>query len=96
MVVHRQNLSRLDEMIALAEELGVDRLEIAHVQYYGWALHNRARLLPTRMQWSNRSLSSSPRASVSQAASALILSLRITMPGTQGCMGGWGRKRDLD
>ena len=49
-VVHRQNLDRLPEMIELALELGADRLEVAHVQYYGWALNNRAALLPTRDQ----------------------------------------------
>ena len=49
-VVHRHNLARLDAMIALAVEIGAERLEIAHVQYYGWALRNRAALLPTREQ----------------------------------------------
>jgi len=46
-VIHRQNISRLAEMIALGESLGVDRMEIAHVQYYGWAFKNRAALMPT-------------------------------------------------
>ena len=32
-VVHRQNLDRLPDMIALALELGAGRLEVAHVQY---------------------------------------------------------------
>ena len=49
-VVHRQNLDDLPEIIALAERLGAHRLEIAHVQYYGWALRNRAALMPTRRQ----------------------------------------------
>ncbi len=49
-VVHRQNLGRLKEMIAFAEESGAQRLEIANVQYYGWALRNREALLPTREQ----------------------------------------------
>jgi pyrroloquinoline quinone biosynthesis protein E len=49
-VVHRQNLDRLDEMIALAESMGPERIEVAHVQYYGWALKNRDALLPTRPQ----------------------------------------------
>ncbi len=49
-VVHRQNLDHLGEIIAMAEELGPDRLEIANVQYYGWALRNRDLLLPTRQQ----------------------------------------------
>lgn len=49
-VVHRHNLDRLERMIELALELGADRIEVAHVQYYGWALANRAALLPTRAQ----------------------------------------------
>ena len=49
-VVHRQNLARLPQMIALAERLGVGKLEVANVQYYGWAFENRGKLLPTREQ----------------------------------------------
>jgi pyrroloquinoline quinone biosynthesis protein E len=49
-VVHRKNLDRLEELIAFAEGLGPQRIEIANVQYYGWALKNRASLLPTREQ----------------------------------------------
>ncbi len=49
-VVHRRNLHRLEEMIAFAEQSGAQRLEIANVQYYGWALRNRDALLPTRDQ----------------------------------------------
>src|SRR5438270_2565352 len=49
-VVHRGNLDRLPEIIAMAEQLQPDRLEIANVQYYGWALKNRAALLPTEAQ----------------------------------------------
>ena len=50
MVVHRRNLGRLQEMIAFAEQTGAKRLEIANVQYYGWAFRNREALLPTRQQ----------------------------------------------
>src|SRR5438128_2694436 len=46
-VVHRQNLDRLSDIIELAVALGADRLEVAHVQYYGWALRNRAALMPS-------------------------------------------------
>ncbi|MFM7777382.1 MAG: pyrroloquinoline quinone biosynthesis protein PqqE, partial [Alphaproteobacteria bacterium] len=49
-VVHRQNLHNLSAMIELALAFGAARLEVAHVQYYGWALENRAALLPTRVQ----------------------------------------------
>src|SRR6201993_5468124 len=50
LVVHRQNLDHLEEMIAFIEQLGPERVEIAHAQYYGWALANRATLMPTRQQ----------------------------------------------
>ena len=49
-VVHRQNLDRIEEMIALAEALGAHRLEVAHTQYYGWAFLNRAALMPEPRQ----------------------------------------------
>src|SRR5580698_10418808 len=50
LVVHRQNLDHLEEMIGFIEQLQPERVEIAHTQYYGWALANRAALLPTRSQ----------------------------------------------
>lgn len=49
-VIHRQNIARVEDMIALGEALGAERLEIAHTQYYGWALLNRNALLPSREQ----------------------------------------------
>jgi len=92
MVVHRRNLERLEKMIALAEELDADRLEIAHVQYYGWALRNRDSLLPTRAQW-ERSL-----AIITAARERLSGRMRIDFVGPdyyakypKACMGGWGR-----
>ena len=50
MVVHRANIARIEAMVELALSLGAARVEIAHVQYYGWALKNRAALMPTREQ----------------------------------------------
>ena len=50
LVVHRQNLDHLEEMIAFIEQLSPERVEIAHTQYYGWALANRSALMPTRTQ----------------------------------------------
>ena len=49
-VVHRQNMERLPEMIALAETLGARRIEVATVQFHGWANLNRDALMPTREQ----------------------------------------------
>jgi PqqA peptide cyclase len=92
-VVHRQNLDRLGEMINLAVVLGADRLEVAHVQYYGWALRNRTALLPSREQL--------------DAATATVEAARARLAGVividyvppdyyahrpKACMGGWGRR----
>ena len=49
-VVHRANIDRIGEMVDLALGLGAGRVEIAHVQYHGWALANRSALMPTRAQ----------------------------------------------
>lgn len=91
-VLHRQNLDAVPEMIALALELGAGRLELAHVQYHGWAYRNRAALLPERGRL--------------EAANAAIAAARAALRGRlaidevapdyharrpKACMGGWGR-----
>jgi PqqA peptide cyclase len=49
-VIHRHNIGSVESMVMLALEMGARRVEIAHVQYYGWALKNRSHLMPTRQQ----------------------------------------------
>jgi len=92
-VVHRQNLHNLPALIDLALGWGAARIEVAHVQYYGWALANRASLLPTREQL--------------DAATAIVKSARAAHQGRlvidyvvpdyhasrpKPCMGGWGQR----
>jgi pyrroloquinoline quinone biosynthesis protein E len=48
--VVRQNIEQVDRILALAEDIGVDYLELANIQYYNWALLNREALLPSRAQ----------------------------------------------
>ncbi|HWL81264.1 MAG TPA: pyrroloquinoline quinone biosynthesis protein PqqE [Roseomonas sp.] len=92
-VLHRGNLGAVAEMIALAEQLGADRLEIAHTQYHGWALRNRAALMPEPAQVEES------RRIVTEARQRLEGRLVIdfvapdyhaTRP--KACMGGWGRR----
>lgn len=90
--IHRQNIDSLPAFIALAEKLGAHRLEVAHVQYYGWALKNRPALMPTRDQV----LESAEI--VAQARERLkgILVIDFVVPDyyakrPKPCMGGWGR-----
>ena len=49
-VLHRLNIDHIEKILDMAEELGVDYLELANSQFYGWAFLNRAHLIPTRAQ----------------------------------------------
>ena len=49
-VMHRANIDRIADMVDLALSLGASRIEIAHVQYYGWALARLSRLPAMRLQ----------------------------------------------
>ena len=49
-VMHRLNLDRLPQTIEMAIEMGARRLEIANVQYHGWASFNKNILMPTQEQ----------------------------------------------
>ena len=93
LVVHRQNIDHLEEMIFALEALHPDRMEIAHAQYYGWALQNRSALLPTRVQL-DRAV-----AVVAAAEERLRGKVRVDMVVPdyharfpKACMGGWGRQ----
>ncbi len=80
-------------MIALAVELGAGRLEVAHVQYYGWGLANRGALIPTRTQ-----LEETTRlveAARERLAGVLVIDYVVPdyyarLP--KACMGGWGQR----
>jgi len=96
LVVHRMNLDRLEEFIALAEDLQPDRLEIAHVQYYGWALKNRSLLMPTPEQV-ERSI---PIVEAAKQRLKGKIHLEAVFPDYFGsfpkaCVGGWGRQMML-
>src|SRR4051812_36448341 len=92
-VMHRANIDRIGDMVELALSLGASRVEIAHVQYYGWGLKNRAMLMPTREQV--------------ERATSVVEQLRTRHHGRividavvpdyyarypKPCIGGWGRR----
>ncbi len=96
LVVHRMNLDHLEAFIRLAEDFAPDRLEIAHVQYYGWALKNRSLLMPTQEQVERST-------AVVEAARERLkgsIHLEAVFPDYFGsypkaCMGGWGKQTML-
>ena len=49
-VLHRHNIDHVGEILAMAERLGAQYVELANTQYYGWAWLNREELLPSRAQ----------------------------------------------
>jgi pyrroloquinoline quinone biosynthesis protein E len=92
-VIHRANVTRAGEMVKLAVALGARRVEIAHTQYYGWGLVNRAALMPTLAE--------------AEAAIADVEALRKAYAGVividhvipdyharypKACMGGWAKR----
>lgn len=50
-VIHRENIHQMQQILEMAEELEADYLELANTQYYGWAHANRDLLLPTKAQF---------------------------------------------
>ena len=92
-VMHRQNLHNLKNIIELAIELDAERLEVAQVQYYGWALKNQTAFLPTREQLDKATII------VEEARIKYkgILAIDYVVPDyyakkPKSCMGGWGRQ----
>lgn len=92
-VVHRANVDRIGAMIELAIRYGASRVEIAHVQYYGWALRNRDALMPTAEQ-SARAIEAVEELRKKHRAVIVIDAVtpdyyaRFPKP----CVGGWGRR----
>jgi pyrroloquinoline quinone biosynthesis protein E len=89
--VVRQNIDQVERILAMAEDIGVDYLEFANIQYYNWALLNREELLPTREQIAHAE-------SAVQAARARLgnrMTIYFVIPDyyegrPKACMNGWG------
>ena len=92
-VVHRDNIDRMDRIIALAEALGAHRLELANVQFYGWAARNRAALLPRPAQV-ERAVATAAEAGTRLRGRMTILYVRPDFydDRPKPCLGGWGRR----
>jgi pyrroloquinoline quinone biosynthesis protein E len=90
-VVHRQNLHQLPDAIEMAVAMKARRMEVAIVQFHGWAMLNREAMMPTRRQ--------------AEEASRIVQDARERLKGTlvidyvpadyhsdypKRCMGGWG------
>jgi pyrroloquinoline quinone biosynthesis protein E len=92
-VLHRENLGRVPGVIALAEALGADRLELANTQYLGWALLNRRALLPTREQLASaRAVAAEARQRLRGRMEVVFVTPDYYVDFPKSCMDGWGRR----
>lgn len=92
-VIHRANIGRIGEMVAFAAKAGAGRIEIAHAQYYGWALLNRAALMPTRAQVDGAMATLALLRAEHEGRiviDAVVPDYYARFP--KPCMGGWGRR----
>ncbi|HEY3066207.1 MAG TPA: pyrroloquinoline quinone biosynthesis protein PqqE [Methylomirabilota bacterium] len=92
-VLHRENLDAVDKVIALAESLAADRLELANTQYLGWALVNRRALLPTPAQLEGaRAVAAAARTRLQGKMEVLFVTPDYYSRVPKACMDGWGRR----
>ena len=90
-VVHRKNLHQLPEAIEMAVAMKARRMEVAIVQFHGWAMLNRDAMMPPREQ--------------AREATRIVAEARERLKGVlvidyvpadyhseypKRCMGGWG------
>jgi pyrroloquinoline quinone biosynthesis protein E len=92
-VLHRVNIERLERIIALAEDLDAQRLELAHTQYLGWAFLNKEALLPTRSQVERaREIALAAQARLRGKMELLYVLPDYFEERPKPCMHGWGRR----
>ncbi len=92
-VFHAANISRVVEMVEMAASLGAGRVEIAHAQYYGWALRNRRALMPTREQVARAMHDVEeiyPRYEGRMVIDLVVPDYYARRP--KACVGGWGQR----
>jgi PqqA peptide cyclase len=92
-VIHRQNISELEEMVSFVEEHQPGCVEFASVQYYGWGFANRENLLPTRKQlgYCLETLKKTEERLKGKTRVVFVVPdyyAKYPKP----CVGGWGRK----
>ena len=92
-VLHRENIAEIEEIIALAERVSASRLELANTQYLGWALKNRGALLPTREHIEQaRTVAAEAKVRLHGKMEVLFVTPDYYAEYPKSCMEGWGRR----
>lgn len=90
-VIHRENIHQMPEILAMAEELGADYLELANTQYYGWAHKNRDLLLPTKEQFEKaEAIAQAYKEKVAGKMKIYYVIPDFYEDRPKACMNGWG------
>jgi pyrroloquinoline quinone biosynthesis protein E len=89
--VFRHNADQTAEILAMAEDIGVDYLEFANIQYYNWAMLNRDELLPTRAQLERAErIVQEARERLGQRMTIYFVIPDYFEERPKACMNGWG------
>ncbi|MGR6774775.1 pyrroloquinoline quinone biosynthesis protein PqqE [Sphaerotilus sulfidivorans] len=90
-VIHRLNIDHIDRIIAMADALGAEYLELANSQYYSWAHLNRDHLLPTGEQIRRaEAVTDAWRAKVADRMKLFFVAPDYHEGKPKKCMNGWG------
>jgi PqqA peptide cyclase len=92
-VLHRGNIGQIEAIIALAEELDAQRLELANTQFLGWAFKNKEVLLPTRSQLEKaEKVAVAAQVRLRGKMEVLYILPDYYSDRPKPCMNGWGRR----
>lgn len=92
-VLHRANLDRIEAIVAMAERVQADRLELANVQLVSWALENASSLLPTGAQLERaRVVAAAARERLLGRTEVVFVLPDWYADRPRACMDGWGRR----
>ncbi len=92
-VLHRKNLDEIDELVALAEDVGASRLELANTQYVAWALANREMLMPTPEQVETAgAIAARHKQRLEGTIDVLFVKPDYFGTTPKACMDGWARR----
>ena len=90
-VIHRLNIDHIDRIIAMADALGAEYLELANSQYYSWAHLNRDHLLPTSEQIRRaEAVTDEWRVKVADRMKLFFVAPDYHEGKPKKCMNGWG------
>jgi pyrroloquinoline quinone biosynthesis protein E len=90
-VIHRENIHQMRQILEMAEELGADYLELANTQYYGWAHKNRDLLLPTKEQFEEaEAIAQAYKEKVADKMKIYYVIPDFHEDRPKACMNGWG------